>query len=945
MNSTYDLRDLLIWEIKPIPDFVSDHTLTGESLADRLREVISRWVQWAGSLWSWRDEASFALRYAARRGSIRVFFMACAHDPSKRNQLFGEISVMLRSQRLGGAFLATAEVTADFEKECFPEGMALMEIAQHETSALWRLPSYLKGNDEFRRRFSWLPHEVSDAPPVVYPWAGPGGPYLVPMESLISQPVPVTLSVYLQPTTLAAHEWQWLAAMAQHAQSQAEQSLQQVGSGSGMRVVDPSSELAGKLYMANLRRLSAMPFLVTVQVAAADGRYDVAQTVAGAMQSLVHEVPYDSSSEGDERLPSGCASRAFDELAALEAAAGQYFGLRFPVGAVVESLQRFRYLADAKGAATMFRLPVSIRGGVPGIEVRQLPPDFHPGPRAAAKLERHLKLGVYQAGGDAYFPVDDLCKHALITGFTGSGKTVTVLQLLYQLWVDHRIPFLVLESAKQEYRGLLGVGGLSDDLSVYTLGNDLCVPFRLNPFELLPGVRVEAHLSKLQTCFEGAIPPIGPSSSVISEALLRVYAACGWSMTDVYPRNGNSRRSFPQLSGFVLMIEKVLQERGYEGEVRSNLNAALVGRFKPLLIGGKGRMFDTQRTEPSATAMFTRPAVLEMNDLSVDDKALVVMFLLMLLREHREQNKSRNGQLVHVTMVEEAHNILENVSSKGGGEGAASADTRFKAVEAFCQLLTEIRSLGEGLIIADQSPEKLAADALRNTNLQIAHQLRDGNDRKAIANAMIMEKEQCDFLGKLRPGQAALFRTGLEKATFIQVDLFSPTARERETAEQNPGGAAWSALRVKYGDRLGFNSLLTDDEVQAIMANRNAGTLSTSRLDLPCRGCEFCRRQCVYRDAIFPEMKEPASLDAAESFLTVYCDEEKFTAADVWKSASAASREALIRCGIGETDSDAAWCVFVHLWDFLFDVRDASKSLSGENHAAFLNVYNRSVDA
>jgi hypothetical protein len=142
---------------------------------------------------------------------------------------------------------------------------------------------------------------------------------------------------------------------------------------------------------------------------------------------------------------------------------------------------------------------------------------------------------------------------------------------------------------------------------------------------------VEAHLSKLQTCFEGAIPPIGPSSSVISEALLRVYAACGWSLTDVYPESGESLRSFPQLSGFVAMIEKVLQERGYEGEVRSNLNAALVGRFKPLLIGGKGRMFDTKRTQPSATAIFTRPAVLEMNDLSVDDKALVVMFLLMML--------------------------------------------------------------------------------------------------------------------------------------------------------------------------------------------------------------------------------------------------------------------------------------------------------------------------
>ncbi len=51
-------------------------------------------------------------------------------------------------------------------------------------------------------------------------------------------------------------------------------------------------------------------------------------------------------------------------------------------------------------------------------------------------------------------------------------------------------------------------------------------------------------------------------------------------------------------------------------------------------------------------------------------------------------------------------------------------------------MLTEIRSYGEGLIIADQSPGKLADDVVRNTNLQIVHQLRDSTDREAMANAM-----------------------------------------------------------------------------------------------------------------------------------------------------------------------------------------------------------------
>lgn len=222
-------------------------------------------------------------------------------------------------------------------------------------------------------------------------------------------------------------------------------------------------------------------------------------------------------------------------------------------------------------------------------------------------------------------PICDLTKHALICGFTGSGKTVTVLQILHQLWADHHIPFLVLESAKQEYRGLMGVSSLSNVLRMFTLGNETAVPLRLNPFELLPGVRVEAHLNKLQTCFEGAIPPIGPSSSVISETLLRVYEARGWSLTDICPKQG-PRRQFPVMSDFVGCVEQVIEERGYEGEVRSNMRAALVGRFQPLLFGSRGRMFDTQRSMPSPNELFGCPTVLEMNDLHLEDKALVVMF-------------------------------------------------------------------------------------------------------------------------------------------------------------------------------------------------------------------------------------------------------------------------------------------------------------------------------
>jgi hypothetical protein len=311
-----------------------------------------------------------------------------------------------------------------------------------------------------------------------------------------------------------------------------------------------------------------------------------------------------------------------------------------------QGLDRFPLLVDARGATTMFRLPVSVRGGVPGIEVRQFPPDFQPGPRQESLPPRSIELGRFEGGGLASVPVDDLTRHVLVTGFTGSGKTWTVLQLVHQLWADHDVPFLVLESAKQEYRCLCTVPAIRskpEPVRIYTLGNETCVPLRLNPFELQPGVRVEAHVSRLQTCFEAAVPQVGPSTSIIAEALVEVYASKGFSLTDQPAAGQPLRREFPTLVEFVGEIERIIAARGYRGELLSNLQAALVGRFKPLLIGGKGKMFGCRRSEPSPEDLFRHPVVLEMNDLNLDDKALMVMFLLTALREHRELHKGAPG--------------------------------------------------------------------------------------------------------------------------------------------------------------------------------------------------------------------------------------------------------------------------------------------------------------
>ena len=104
-------------------------------------------------------------------------------------------------------------------------------------------------------------------------------------------------------------------------------------------------------------------------------------------------------------------------------------------------------MRGAKGAAAVFRVPISVRGGVPGIAVRQFAPDFEPGPRPAQAGLDELHLGNFRRSGAATIKLKHLARHALITGFTGAGKTNTVLYLLDQLWNRHRIPFLVIEAA------------------------------------------------------------------------------------------------------------------------------------------------------------------------------------------------------------------------------------------------------------------------------------------------------------------------------------------------------------------------------------------------------------------------------------------------------------------------------------------------------------------
>lgn len=365
--------------------------------------------------------------------------------------------------------------------------------------------------------------------------------------------------------------------------------------------------------------------------------------------------------------------------------------------------------------------------------------------------------------------VEDLVKHAFITGTTGSGKTESCLFLLDQLWREHRVPFLVIEPAKCEYRALRGCEGY-ECLKLFTLGDEREAPFRINPFEVPEGIHVQTHIDLLRSLFNASFAGLyAPMPYLLEEALYGIYLERGWDLatSECCGRAAASKR-FPTLSDLCTKVEEVVERAGYDPEVTQNVQTALRVRLNSLRIGAKGRMVDTQDSIP-LQELLEGPAVLELAALG-DPEVVAFMMGLLWLRLYEHRFAQGPSALKHITLLEEAHRMLARQIQFSGHPEVSNV--RAQAVEVFCNMLAELRAFGEGFIIVDQSPTKLHPDVLKNTNLKLVHRLVAEEDRKAIGGCTNMSKEQMRALATLETGQAACYAEGLKEPFLVQLPPF-----------------------------------------------------------------------------------------------------------------------------------------------------------------------------
>lgn len=381
----------------------------------------------------------------------------------------------------------------------------------------------------------------------------------------------------------------------------------------------------------------------------------------------------------------------------------------------------------------------------------------------------------------------DLNKHTFICGLTGSGKTTTVKKIL----IEAKKPFLVIESAKKEYRNI------ATKTDVYTLGKPEINAPRINPFYIMPGVSPQVHIDFLKDLFNASFSFYGPMPYILEKCLHSVYRNKGWDLTlgyhpllsnsssqiEFYNINytkerykcGSHKYLFPTMQELKDEVARYIDEElKYDGEVAGNVKTAMKVRLENLCVGTKGYTFNTYEFL-DFDKLLNENAVFELEGLADDsDKAFGVGLLVVFINEFRQVQKEITGNqdlgLQHLLVIEEAHRLLKNVDTEQSTESIGNP--KGKAVEHFTNMIAEMRSYGQGVIVAEQIPTKLAPDVIKNSSTKIVQRIVSADDQQVIANTIGISSDDAMQLGTLESGFAYCHKEGMALPTPVKIGNF-----------------------------------------------------------------------------------------------------------------------------------------------------------------------------
>ena len=424
-------------------------------------------------------------------------------------------------------------------------------------------------------------------------------------------------------------------------------------------------------------------------------------------------------------------------------------------------------LINSAELAMMIGLPRKSVPGLPVVEHASLAKEVVS--YSGIKNSREIELGCIFDYGMEYpenrvtLKQKSLTQHVFVTGSTGCGKSETVYKLIDEARATGA-KFLVIEPAKGEYKNVFG------NVPVFGTNPKMTRLLRINPFRFPTGnngIHVLEHVDRLVEIFNVCWPMYAAMPAVLKKAVLACYEKCGWDL--INSNNRYATELFPTFADLQQELVQTINESAYSEEVKSNYTGSLVTRVESLTNGINGEIFAS--TDLKDDVLFDENAIIDLSRVgSLETKSLIMGILIMRLGEYRMSTaKEANSGLQHITVLEEAHNILKRTSTEQSMEGS---NVTGKSVEMITNAIAEMRTYGESFVIVDQSPTSVAPAAIKNTNTKIIMRLPDGDDRKITGKAVSMKDNQIDEIAKLPTGVAVVYQNDWVAPVLCKIDMY-----------------------------------------------------------------------------------------------------------------------------------------------------------------------------
>lgn len=411
-----------------------------------------------------------------------------------------------------------------------------------------------------------------------------------------------------------------------------------------------------------------------------------------------------------------------------------------------------------------------------------------------------------------------LTSHTFVTGSTGSGKSNMIYTLLRELSCrENPIPFLVIEPAKGEYKDVFGG---CEGVNVFGSNPYLTPLLKINPFAFPyndrgKGIHIMEHIDRLIEILNAVWPMYAAMPAILKEAVELTYKRCGWDLLN--SKNKYTPAVFPDFHDLLQELPSVIEATKYADEIKSNYAGALLTRVKSLTNGYYRNIFQKEELDPAV--LFDQSCIIDISRVgSSETKSLIMGIVFLKLQEYRmSSSQQKNSTLRHITILEEAHNLLRKTSSNQSMEGA---NLQGKSVEMITNAIAEMRTYGEGFIIVDQSPGLLDESVIRNTNTKIVLRLPDFDDRLLVGKAQNLQDEQINELARLKTGCASVYQNNWQEAVLCQIPYNSDAAQEKplefiapENVPSDTRTVAEEEMLKLLSDRIaGINDVLSEDK-------------------------------------------------------------------------------------------------------------------------------------